>query len=198
VAEEAAGGAGRGRVSSPSDAATVPRPDHREMKTLTEAEVQRLFNATADDRLAALWVLLITTGLRLGEALGLQWSDIDLASRKMVVQRALQRQRGSGLVLTELKTRKSRRLVHLAPMAVSALIEHRRRQARQQLLLGAEWQDTGLVFTSLKGGPMEPHVSNEALDRALAVAGLPRVRVHDLRHTAASLLLARGVHAKVV
>ena len=102
------------------------------------------------------------------------------------------------MVLVEPKTARSRRTVHLANSTITALLAHRSAQAELQLAVGPEWQASGLIFTSLKGGPMEGHLANEHLKKALRAAGLPNVRVHDLRHTAASLMMERGVHPKLV
>jgi len=183
---------------NPADAVNVPRPERREMRTLDEKQVQRLFEATAGHRLRGLWVLLVTTGLRLGEALGLCWDDIDQTAGRLVVRRSLQRQREAGLVFVEPKSAKSRRTVHLAESTVAVLREQRRQQLGERLSAGPAWQDQGLVFCREDGRPLEPSSVTEHLHRALKAADLPQVRVHDLRHTAATLLLARGVHPKVV
>jgi integrase len=143
-------------------------------------------------------VLLATTGLRLGEARGLLWSDIDFANGRLVVNRALQRQTGTGYVFVEPKTARSRRTVYLAPGTLSALTDHRRRQVEDQLAVGPEWSNTGLVFTTAVGRPADGTWAIKWFRRALDQAGLPRVRIHDLRHTAATHLLRRGVHPKVV
>ncbi len=97
---------------NPCDAVSVPRPERNEMKTLSEEQAIVLFTATRDDELHPLWVLLTTTGLRLGEALGLKWEDVDFAEERLMVRRALQRQKGEGLVFVEPKTAKSRRTVY--------------------------------------------------------------------------------------
>jgi integrase len=183
---------------NPSQAVNVPRPQRREMRTFDEEQVRRLFEATADHRLHGLWVLLVTTGLRLGEALGLRWEDIDLTAGRLVVKRALQRQREAGLVFVEPKSAKSRRTVHLAGGTVATLREHRRRQLVERLHAGPAWQDHDLAFCREDGRPLEPSGVAERFREALKVADLPRLRVHDLRHTAATLLLGRGVHPKVV
>jgi integrase len=185
-------------LRNPTEAVTVPRPTRREMHTLSEEEVGRLFEASRGHRLHALWVLLATTGLRLGEAQGLLWSDIDFGSGRLVVNRALQRQTGRGYVFVEPKTARSRRTVYLAPGALSALSEHRRRQVAEKLSAGPEWNDTGLVFTTALGRPADGTWVTKWFHRALAEARIPRVRIHDLRHTAATHLLRRGVHPKVV
>jgi integrase len=181
-----------------TDAASRPRPVATEMKTLNEDEVRRLFEATADDRMHALWVVLVTTGLRLGEALGLRWDDLDSQSGRLAVRRALQRQRGNGLVFVEPKTGKSRRTVYLAAGTVRVLSDHRQRQREERLLNGPAWQESTLVFCTGIGRPLEGGQVSWRFHKALGAAGLPRIRVHDLRHTAATLLLTRGVHPKVV
>ena len=185
-------------LRNPTEAVTVPRPTRRETRTLTEEEVRRLFGTSRGHRLHALWVLLATTGLRLGEALGLLWSDIDFAKGRLIVNRALQRQTGVGYVFVEPKTARSRRTVYLAPGTLSALADHRRRQVEDQLAAGPQWSNTGLVFTTAVGRPADGAWVTKWFHRALDHAGLPRTRIHDLRHTAATHLLRRGVHPKVV
>lgn len=130
-------------------------------------------------------MLLGTAGLRIGEALGLRWSDIDLEEGRLV-RRALQRQRGRGLVFVEPKTARSRRLVYLSEVAVEALREQRARS------------NGGLVFVNRNGEPQESGSVTDALKVALDRAGLPRIRVHDLRHTTATVLLEAGAHPKLV
>ncbi|HZV49355.1 MAG TPA: tyrosine-type recombinase/integrase [Candidatus Dormibacteraeota bacterium] len=183
---------------NPADGVAVPRPARREPRVLTEAEIRRLFEATTGHRLHALWVVLATTGLRLGEALGLMWDDLDAEAGRLHVRRALQWQRGRGPVLTEPKTRRSRRVVYLAPSVVRALADHRHRQEEERFLAGSRWEGIGLVFCTVSGRPIRDTYLSAAFHQVLAQAGLPRVRIHDLRHTAASHLLARGVHPKVV
>src|SRR5579872_5094559 len=182
---------------NPTDAALSPRPEPTEMKVLTADQVRDLLAATEGDRFHALWVLLVSTGLRVGEALGLRWGDLDPTGRLRIV-RGLQRQRDRGLVFVEPKTRRSRRTLQLSPTAVAALDAHRRRQVAERLAAGPAWEDGDLIFPGIAGKPFEASGVNKRLDAALSEAGLPRIRVHDLRHTAASLLLARGVHPKIV
>ncbi|MPZ51036.1 MAG: tyrosine-type recombinase/integrase [Dehalococcoidia bacterium] len=183
---------------NPSEAVSVPRPERHEMKTLSEAQVQKLFASTSDDRMHALWVLLTTTSLRLGEACGLQWQDVDLERGSLTVRRALQRQKGVGFVFVEPKTRLSRRKVHLPPGTVAVLAAHRKRQLQERLMAGAYWQDQDLIFCRQNGSPLEATNLLPEFHRALAKAELPKIRLHDLRHTAATLLLQMGEHPKVV
>lgn len=183
---------------NPCDGATPPRPDRSEMHPLTQEQVSTLLEATREHPDHALYVLAVTTGMRQGELLGLAWSDVDLDAGHLRVRRALQRQRGKGLVFTEPKTARSRRTIHLSRAAVAALREHRRQQNAERLRLGPAWQDHDLVFPRADGTPRCPTQTTKAFQRALTAAGLPRVRFHDLRHTAATLLLSAGTHPKVV
>src|SRR5712691_4813854 len=183
-----------------ADGVILPRPEPKEMATLTSKQLQQLFESTRGQSLHAVWVLLATTGLREGEALGLRWSDVDLTRGTLVVQRALQRHGSAGLVMVDPKTARSRRTIHLSRVALEALAQHRARQREMRLLAGVAWRtDFGdLVFCARTGGPMGSSWLNVVFKRELVRAGLPLIRVHDLRHTAATLLLTRGVHPKVV
>lgn len=181
-----------------ADAVSVPRPKRHEMQTLRADQVQQLFASTNDDRLHGLWVLLVTTGLRIGEATGLLWEDVDLTTGRLTVQRAMQRQKGAGLVLVEPKTERSRRTVLLPQATIVALREHWHKQAVERLATGPAWEDHRLVFCAHSGAPLSASSAIKTFHRVLAKAGLPQVRIHDLRHTAATLLLGQGVHPKVV
>jgi integrase len=174
-----------------------PRPKPRPMTALAPGELRQLLNARGDDRLHPLLVLLATAGVRLGEALALRWEDLDLERGRLAVRRTLQAQRGVGLVFGAPKTRTSNRTVVLTKRALRALRDHRIREARRRDT-AATWQNTGLVFTNRWGGPLHQSRANQALARALDETGLPRIRVHDLRHTAATALLVLGVHPKLV
>jgi len=166
------------------------------MQPLTPEQVQALLASSADDSLHPLWVLLVTTGLRIGEATGLEWQHIDLDRGTLVVRQALQRQQGKGWVLVEPKTGRSRRTVCLAGGTIEALRRHRDRQK----LTGAEprWDGKTLVFCTGSGKPLAPSNIRRSLHRTLKQASLPLIRVHDLRHTAATYLLSVGTHPKVV
>jgi len=172
--------------SIPTELVSVPRLPYREMRALSKAQLEVLFETSLETRWYPLWVLLGTTGLRIGEALGLKWSDVDLLAGRLQVQRALQRQRGRGLVFVEPKSVTSRRCVKLPRLAIAVL-------RLQRLRVDGE-----LVFPNRHGEPMEPGTVSDALKVALDRAGLPRIRVHDLRHTTATVLLEAGVHPKLV
>jgi integrase len=136
--------------------------------------------------------------MRFGELLGLRWRDVDLDAGILQVRRTLLRT-AAGLHLTEPKTAHSRRRVALAPQAREALRTHRGRQAVERLQLGRAWDDQDLVFANAIGKPVEAgNLLRRSFWPLLAKANLPRIRFHDLRHTAATLLLSQGVHPKVV
>jgi integrase len=183
---------------NPASIVLPPRPRRREMTALTSTQLLILFGSTRGERFHPLWVLLGTAGLRLGEALGLEWVDVNLEARRISVRQAVQRRRGVGLVLLAPKTPRSRRSVQLTELAVEALQKHRRQQAKLRSTKSSQAPSPRFVFTSRVGGPMDGSRARTALLEALLRAGLPRVRVHDLRHTTASVLLEIGVHPKVV
>lgn len=152
----------------------------------------------AEDRLEALYVLAVTTGMRQGELLGLKWEDVDLARSAIHVRRTLTR-KGGRLLLGEPKTKKSRRTVQLAGRALDALKAHRKAQLEERMAHAGLWEDHGLVFATQTGTLVNPtNLTKRSFKPLLERAGLPRVRFHDLRHTAATLLLMQGVHPKYV
>ncbi len=178
--------------------ADAPRPERVEMTTLSPEEARRFLLATSGDRLEALYVLAVTTGMRQGELLGLRWHDVDLEQRSIRITGSLQYVPGKGLTVTTPKTRRSRRHVLLSEIATDALEQHQTMQCMERTN-SATWDDNDLVFPNRIGRPM---YATNMLSRSFAVvlesAGLPRIRFHDLRHTAATLLLGKGIHPKVV
>lgn len=135
-----------------------------------------------------LYLLAVTTGMRQGELLGLRWEDVD--GDRLTVRHTLSRQTRS---LGEPKTAEGRRQVPLTDDAVQALRDHRKAQLEQRLRAGRRWQDGGYVFTSSTGTALFSRNVTQRFQAALTLAKLPRFRFHDLRHTAATLLLASGV-----
>ncbi len=171
-------------VRNPADAADPPRAsaDNRPaMKTWTAQQVGTFLVHTAEHRLYAAFVVLATTGMRRGEALGLRWCDLDLdTGRASVAQTVIvvnhQVRIGSP------KTTAGRRTVALDPGTVATLREHRRRQLAEWLLMGAGFTDHGLVFCRPDGGPLHPERFSRTFTEQAAKAGLPPIRLHDLRH----------------
>src|SRR5215218_5669077 len=183
---------------NPADAVKAPTPTPKEMHPLSALEARRLLEAARGDSLEALYVLAIHTGMRQGELLGLKWADVDLENAIVRVRRTLTR-KGTGYVLGEPKTKKSRRTVRLTQKAVEALRSHRVRQAREKLRIGSLYQDQDLVFAGRNGGLINPsNLRQRSFKPLLKRAGLPQITFHDLRHTYASLLFQKNVHPKIV
>ena len=183
--------------------ARPPRAERHELQILTAEETHRMIEGSADDRLGPLFCLAATTGLRLGELLGLAWTDLDLdgAQPTLTVRRSLARAEGRNLyALAEPKTNRSRRTIELGPTAARALRRQKARQAADQLAAGDVWQDVGEAryFRDPIGRPLAPWAVTKGFTAALKRLGLPHVRFHDLRHGAASLLLSQGVPLRLV
>jgi len=178
-------------------AAKPPRKATPNMTVWSPAEARRFVELVRDDRLYALWFLLLTTGLRRGEAVGLRWADIDLDGGVLSVSRAIASVDGVAME-TEPKTARGRRAIALDPGTVDALRKHRERQAAEREVVGDGWSESGAVFTYPDGRTLHPDHVMVTFRRLVTGAGLPLIRLHDLRHTAATLALAAGVHPKVV
>jgi integrase len=175
----------------------LPRVERVEVVALSPAAARAVLEAVHGDKLETLVTVTLATGLRQGEALGLRWQDVDLEGNTIQVHHALLRM-GSKVQLVEPKTSRSRRRIAL-PASVGVLLrEHRKAQLQARLWAGTRWQEGDFVFTTSIGTPMDGADVTRRFQRLLAAAGLPRMRFHDLRHGAASLLLAQGVHARVV
>jgi len=178
--------------------AKAPQPAPEEMKTLSAEETRCLLEATRGNKLEAVYVLAVHTGMRQGELLALKWQDVDLENATLSVRRTLTRS-GGRLLLGEPKTKKSRRIIALTEASVRALREHLDRQMEDMQRLGDLYRDQGLVFTSEVGTPINPsNLRKRSFAPLLKKSGLPRIRFHDLRHTCATLLLSRNVHPKYV
>ncbi len=183
---------------NPADAVDKPKLGHEEMKVLNAEQVRALLNAAKGERLEALYYLAVTTGLRQGELLGLRWSDLDWKTGKLQVQRQLQYIAGQGRVFSEPKSAAGRRSISLGSATLERLREHRESQELRRLFAGDRWQENDLIFPSTIGTSIEPRNLLRHFKSLLAKAGLPEIRFHDLRHTAATLMLQQGVHPKVV
>jgi integrase len=173
-----------------------PVVDHHEMRVLADDHFDRFLEVIRGDRLEALFVVAIREGLRQGEILALHWKDVDVDNGALAVVGSLQGPR-SKLVVGDPKTRKSRRRLELFPETVEALREHRARQREERLLVGTMWEDNDLVFPNEFGGFLRGEAVRVRLHTLLRHAGLPDVRFHDLRHSAATDWLKHGMHQKV-
>ena len=177
--------------------ARPPRARQVEMHTWTAAEVGTFLASVREDRLYAAWLLLATLGLRRGELLGLRWPDVDLITGRIAIRNTLVMVDGKP-VMAEPKTAKGRRSLMLAPQVLEAVRAHRAHQAAERLSWGVDYTDSGVVVTTEDGRPMHPETLSGLFVRQAKRVGLPPIRLHDLRHSVASILLAQGVHPKVV
>ncbi len=183
-----------------------PRIRAREGRTLTIDQARQLLNAAAAYRFETAVVLALAYGMRRGEVLGLHWSALDWETSTLRVthgvKRVKDRDSASGrrtrLVVSELKTPKSRRTLTLTPELLSRFRQHRARQAEAQMAAGPLWQDHGLIFASAVGTPMDPDNFSHSFARLCERAGLGHWHPHELRHSGASLMLAQGTRLEVV
>jgi integrase len=183
---------------NPSESVKAPTPTPKEMRPLSATEARTLLETATGDRLEALYVLAIHTGMRRGELLGLKWADVDLENATIRVRQTLTR-KGTGHVLGEPKTKKSRRTVRLTQKAVEALRSHGARQAEEKPRVGSLYQDHNLVFAGNNGGLINPsNLRQRSFKPLLKRSGQPQITFNDLRHTCASLLFQRNVHPKFV
>jgi integrase len=186
-----------------TEAVKLPQPTREEMHPLTPEQAKVLLQTAHEtgDRLEALYVLAIHTGLRQGELLGLKWDDVDLKDGSLQVRRTLTITK-SGPVFTAPKTTSSRRSVKLTSNATEALKSHLKRQLAEIDRVGSLWSPgdaDGLIFASETGEPLDRRaVTKQKFKPLLKRAGLPEIRFHDLRHTCATLLLTRNVNPKIV
>lgn len=175
---------------------STPRP--RRFEPLTVAEARRFLASIESHRLQALFELALRTGLRKGELLGLCWEDLDLDGGTASIRRTLQRTPTAGLTTLPTKTVSSERRIALSAECVHALKHHRERQNREREAAGDAWTDSGFVFTAPDGSPTDPSTLTRHFTALCRAARLRRIRFHDLRHTAATLLLEQGVELVVI
>jgi len=203
---------------NPAADVELPRVQKQEMNVLDQDQARALLTATREDRLAALFDLAIATGMRPGEYMGLRWQDLDFSNDRLVVRHSLSRNKKEWS-LTEPKTPQSRRTIPLPKSTTAALQEHQERQVQERKDC-KEWHEHDLVFTTTNGEPLERHNfikrhfipalkraelgewetendENET-DKKPRRRFVPGIRLYDLRHTCATLLLAGGTNAKVV
>nr|WSX75733.1 site-specific integrase [Streptomyces sp. NBC_00899] len=174
----------------------TPRP--RRFEPLTAAEARRFLSTLQGHRLQALFDLALRTGLRKGELLGLHWGDLDLDNGTASIRRTLQRTPTGGLTALPTKTVSSERRIALPTECIRALKLHRERQVQEREAAGEDWTDNSYVFTSPDGSPTDPSTLTRHFTALCRAARLRRIRFHDLRHTAATLLLEQGVELVVI
>ncbi len=189
---------------NPATLVTAPKCQRHEITPFSPEQARTFLHAVKGHRLEALYSVAMALGLRRGEALALQWEDVDLPAGTLTVRATLQRL-GGELVRSDTKTAGSRRKLMLPDVCITALRAHKLRQKEDALLAGPRWQgprlhgrEVGYVFTSTVGTPLEPRNLNRHFSQVLKKEGLPPIRFHDLRHTAATLLLIQGVSPRLI
>lgn len=178
----------------------APAVSKQQMKFLTVEQARSVLAAAADHPLYALFATILSLGLRLGEALGLTWSNVDFTKSRITIERTLQRVKGT-MQLLDPKTEGSNRKVDLPGVTVAALRQHHIRQEHAKEWAGEKWSGNpwNLVFTSANGLPLdERSVLRWFQNVILKKAGVEKIRIHDLRHSAVAILLAQGVQARAI
>ena len=182
----------------------LPRVSKYEAQVLTKEQAQQLLKALQGSQLETFVMLAITTGMRHGEMLALEWQDIDFRMHSLSIRRIVSRLSGiegrykGRYEVSEPKTKKSQRNILLPEIVLQSLKAHRVHQKEACSKAGEKWQDRNLVFCNTTGGYINPDVILAHFHKAVEQAGLPRMRIHDLRHSAATILLSAGAHPKLV
>lgn len=184
--------------TNPAQGASVPRYTHAEMQILDESQVTHFLVAAQNSRHMALYQLAVVTGMRQGELFGLKWADLKWSKGVLHVKRQVQSIPKQGWKFVEPKTKAGRRTITLGNGTLQSLREHQTQQQIAKALAGERWQEYDLIFPSSVGTPL--NTSNLRVDflQTLEAAGIEKLRFHDLRHTAASLMLNHGVPVIVV
>ena len=183
-------------VRNAADSVDVPHARQAEMQTWDEYEVARFLEAAMGSPYYALFHTALFTGMRRSELLALQWRDIDF--HQVHVSRSLHQLRDRSYVFAQPKSVKSRRTIALSPSSVLTLREHKDRQEGIRAMLGVPLKGDDLVFSTPEGGPLRPNTVSRAWTALASRAGVRVIRLHDARHTHASLMLKQGVHPKIV
>ncbi len=185
-------------INNPADAIDPPRFQRSEIRIMSEDDIGAFLEAAKFTPYYAIFYLALSTGMRRSELLALRWSDVDLLMGQISVNRSLHHLRDRSLVFRAPKTARGRRTIALPPSAALVLKEHKERQGDMHLALGTLPQESGLIFSQPDGAPMLPDTVSHAWSKLARRLGLGATRLHDARHTHASLMLKQGIHPKVV
>jgi integrase len=185
-------------ASNVCDKVTQPRQVTYEIHPLTKEQAKALLEAAKGSNLEAILTLAVATGMRRGELLGLRWHDINFAEGSLVVRHTMDRAGKYGIIENDPKTEKSKRKIILPRFVLDTLMQHKVDQAKMREKAGLAWQERDIVFSNELGGFTEPTHLNRRFKNLLKKEGLPVIRFHDLRHSAATILLGMNVPGKVV
>jgi len=183
-------------VRNVADGVDIPRAHQAEMQTWDEYEVARFLESANGSPYYALFHTALFTGMRRSELLALQWRDIDF--HQVHVSRSLHQLRDRSYVFAQPKSARSRRTIALSPSSILTLREHKDRQEGIRAMLGVPLKGEDLVFSTPEGKPLRPNTVSRAWTALASRAGVKVIRLHDARHTHASLMLKQGVHPKIV
>lgn len=181
-----------------ADGVDVPRSHRPEMQTWDEMEISTFLEVAKDTQYHTLFYTALFTGMRRSELLALRWQDIDFIYGQIYVNRSMHHLKDGSYVFTAPKSDKSRRTIALPPSAFLVLSEYRKQKEKEALMLEVEIKDSDLVFCNIDGTPWRPNTISRAWSMMAARAGVKVIRLHDARHTHASLMLKQGIHPKVV
>ena len=176
----------------------APQPREEEIVPLSKDDAKRIIELAKGRRNGARWRVALALGLRQGEALGLTWQHVDLDAGTLAVRQSLSRVKGQGLVFGPVKSRAGKRTLALPQQLLDELRAHRKRQNEERLAAGSWYDDADLVFAREDGRPIDPKIDWREWKALCKEAGVPDARLHDARHTAATMLLAMGVPMRVV
>ncbi len=183
--------------SNPVKKVRIPANKNREIEPLTIQEVKRLLETYRDTPSSARLHIALLCGLRQGEALGLRWQDIDLVNGVLEVRNQIQMIDGE-LQLTGLKTERSRRSLVLTSGSLESLRNHREIVNQMKCIYGIDWKENNLVFPAADGSPKQATIDFNEWKRALRLCGIKPRRLHDARHTAATLMYGQGIGIEVI
>jgi integrase len=167
------------------------------MNTWTASQLRIFLDEMSSHRLSSAYLLAATTGMRRGEVLGLRWADLDLERHRLAVRQTVITINYE-VSIGQPKTQKGRRSISLDSGTIEALASHRARQQAERESLGAAYADRDLVFAKTDGSPLNPDYFSKVFDHTVSRLEIPRIRLHDLRHTHATLGLAVGIPVKVM
>lgn len=181
-----------------ADGVDAPAERRNEMQTWNEDEIARFLEAAKTSQYYALFYTALFTGMRRSELLGLQWQDVDFTYSQVYVSRGLHHLKDGSYVFTQPKSEKSRRTIALPPSAYLVLKAHREKREAEASMLARPLTDDALVFGTVDGKPFRPNTVTRAWQTLANRAGVKAIRLHDARHTHATIMLKQGVHPKIV
>jgi len=185
-------------LRNPTDAVEPPRVQHREMRTMNEPDIHIFLEFAKSTPYYALFYLALFTGMRRSELLGLRWCDVDLILCQLSITRALHQLQDGSRIFSQPKTAKGRRLISLSPSTAIVLREHWEQQEKMGQAHSLMLAEDDLVFCHVDGSPLLPNSVSHAWTKLANHVGLKGVRLHDARHTHASVMLKQGTHPKIV